>query len=469
MSPSRAIWWIRRDLRVADNPALSHAHKSADEVVPLFILDDALLMSRYASENRAAFLFDGLRALDKELRSRGSKLVVRHGSPGRVLDELVTSEGVELIVAEHDFSPYARRRDDALVNDLPLTLVSQPALAHPDDVLKDDGSPYTVFTPYARKWKSIFTDLPALLDVPGEIATPEIAGADIPSQPALPKNVPFSAGEQAARDRLATFTTGDKAAIYRYEHDRDRLDLDGTARLSPYLRFGMISAREAIHAAMSAVAAASDDESRASAESWLNELIWREFYISILHHFPHVRQLEFKDQFRGLQWLNDKDDIDAWKAAKTGYPIVDACMRQLHSEGWMHNRGRMITASFLIKHLLVDWRIGELHFMQHLLDGDPASNNGGWQWTAGTGTDAAPYFRIFNPITQSQRHDPHGRFIRRWLPELAGVPDEFIHEPWRMSMQEQQFSNCQIGQDYPEPIVDHAFARRRALEAYKKT
>jgi deoxyribodipyrimidine photo-lyase len=230
----------------------------------------------------------------------------------------------------------------------------------------------------------------------------------------------------------------------------------------------MLSARQAVVSALSARDVASDEGSRKGAETWLNELIWREFYISILHHFPEVRGQSFRADLREIAWENDQEVFFAWCEGRTGYPVVDAAMRQLVQTGWLHNRARMIVASFLVKDLLVDWRRGERFFMQHLVDGDPAANNGGWQWTAGTGTDAAPYFRIFNPVLQGKKHDPEGTFVRRWLPELARVPTRFIHEPWQMPPEVQRDAGCIVGRDYPEPIVDHAWARDRVLAVYRR-
>jgi deoxyribodipyrimidine photo-lyase len=274
----------------------------------------------------------------------------------------------------------------------------------------------------------------------------------------------FPAGEAEAQRRLAAFTA---SAIHSYRDERDRMDLEGTSGLSPYLRFGMLSARQAAWAALEAVAKAEDTASRQGAETWLNELIWREFYAAILYHFPAVRQVAFRPALRGLPWRDDPADFAAWSEARTGYPVVDAAMRQLKATGWMHNRARMITASFLTKDLLVDWRLGERYFMQQLLDGDPASNNGGWQWTAGTGTDAAPYYRVFNPVLQGIKFDPQGAYIRRWVPELAAAPLEFIHAPWNMPIEAQRRHGCILGEHYPFPIVDHAWARQRFLAIYQ--
>jgi deoxyribodipyrimidine photo-lyase len=236
--------------------------------------------------------------------------------------------------------------------------------------------------------------------------------------------------------------------------------------LSPYLRFGMLSARQAFVVAQEARGRAPNEAARVGIQTWLNELVWREFYFSILYHFPYVRNRPFRSKMQDLAWLNQPSDFKAWCQGQTGYPVVDAAMRQLLETGWMHNRARMIVASFLVKDLLVDWRWGEKWFMQHLIDGDPAANNGGWQWSAGTGTDAAPYFRIFNPVLQSQKHDPHGTYIRRYVPELGDVPDEHIHAPWMMPKALQEQIGCIIGNDYPAPIVDHALARERALATF---
>jgi deoxyribodipyrimidine photo-lyase len=229
----------------------------------------------------------------------------------------------------------------------------------------------------------------------------------------------------------------------------------------------MLSARQVVVAALAAIDTAPDQTSRRSAEVWLNELIWREFYQSILYHFPHVRQTSFLPEYRSMSWADDREGLEAWQQGQTGYPLIDAAMRQLKQSGWIHNRNRMVVASFLAKNLLIDWREGERWFMQQLIDGDPAANNGGWQWTAGVGTDAAPYFRIFNPIKQSQKFDPDGTYIRSWVPELSTVPNEYIHEPWKMPQPLQLETKCRIGVDYPEPILVIAFSRQRVLNAFQ--
>ncbi len=458
-----AIWWVRRDLRLADNEALATAVFSASHVIPLFILDPALLGTATVGEKRMAFLWASLQQLDKELRQRGSYLLVRHGPPLEILQELVTEVGAEAIFAAEDFSPYARQRDKAIAQELPLQLFPGVVAQHPDTVLKQDGVPYTVFTPFSKQWRQRPLPIPAdLLPAPDFIATPpNLSGNPIPD---LSQKSPFPPGAAEAQKRLAEFGNG---RIYAYAQDRNQLDLDGTSGLSPYLRFGMISARQAVVAALAAREQAESEAARKGADTWLSELIWREFYISILYHFPHVLRRSFRPEYDTIPWRNDQAEFAAWCAGQTGYPVVDAAMRQLQQTGWMHNRARMIVASFLVKDLLIDWRWGEKWFMQHLVDGDPAANNGGWQWTAGTGTDATPYFRIFNPITQGQKFDPDGAYIRRWIPELGQVEVEFIHEPWKMPPLDQKRSGCFIGQDYPRPIVDHKLARQRTLDAYQ--
>jgi len=466
-----AIWWIRRDLRLADNQALTTAMASAQNVVPAFVLDPTLLSSPYAADKRISFLYEGLRVLDRDLRQRGSRLVIRQGKPEQALSKLAEESGAEVVFAEEDISPYARQRDRQVGKVLPLRLTGGLTVHPLDSVLKQDGQPYTVYTPYSKAWKALPRPGAAdLIPSPTSISTPSgLTSLVVPGEPELADRTPFRPGEAEAQQRLDCFITGGKEAIHGYRDRRDRPDMDGTSGLSPYIRFGMLSLRQAVVAARRAFDLASDDVARSGAETWLNELIWREFYLSILYHFPHVRRRSFRPQYDSIAWANDRDAFEAWRLGQTGYPIVDAAMRQLVESGWMHNRTRMIVASFLVKDLLIDWRWGERFFMQHLVDGDPAANNGGWQWTAGTGTDAAPYFRIFNPILQSKKFDPEGRYIRRWLPELVDVPTRYLHEPWRMPVETQHQANCQLGRDYPKPIIDHAFARERALEAYKQT
>ena len=465
-----AIWWVRRDLRLADNQALAGALAQGGGLVPAFVLDPALLGSSYVGDKRVASLFGSLRCLDEALRARGSRLVVRRGEPRAELAALLEATGAAGVWAEEDVSPYARRRDAAVADALPLHLTGGLTVHPPGAVRKADGDPYVVYTPFKGRWKAL--PRPAegdLLPAPRSLpAVSDVEGVAIPEAPALPPAVPFPPGEDEARRRLDEFAGGEGAAVYRYARERDRLDREGTSRLSPYLRFGLVSARQAVVSALAAAEAAGGEDERQGAETWLDELIWREFYLQILYHFPRVRGTSFRAQYEGIAWENDAGAFDAWCQGRTGYPVVDAAMRQLVRCGWMHNRARMIVASFLVKDLLVDWRWGERFFMQHLVDGDPAANNGGWQWTAGTGTDAAPYFRIFNPVLQGKKHDPEGAFVRRWMPELEGVPDRYVHAPWQMPAAVQREAGCVIGEDYPAPVIDHGWARERTLAAYAR-
>lgn len=455
-----AIWWIRRDLRLTDNLALQAAFEAGGAFVPVFVLDPTLLAR--PAERRQAFLFAGLRSLQADLRALGSGLVIRRGDPVQEIPRLAEELGGAPVFAEEDASPYARERDRAVGARATLSLLPGVGAHAFGAVVKNDGNPYTVFTPFSRAWKALPFPSPQAgkpLSLP---ALPALASGEIP---ALPTPAHFPAGEQEAQRRLESFLDG---PIYAYRSQRDRMDLEGTSALSPYLRFGMLSPRQAAQAARAAMADARDEDSRAGAETWLNELIWREFYLSILWHFPQVLSESFVPAGKNIRWRAAPQDLADWQAGRTGYPVVDAGMRQLAITGWMHNRARMICASFLVKHLLINWQEGERWFMQQLIDGDPASNNGGWQWTAGTGTDAAPYFRVFNPVLQGLKFDPQGDYVRRWVPELAGVPDRYIHTPWEMPAELEGAARCRVGVDYPLPIVEHNLARARVLSVYQQ-
>ena len=454
-----AIWWIRRDLRLRDNPALEEASRGK-RVLPLFILDPILLS--HPAEKRKSFLFEGLRSLADAIAARGGQLLVREGNPVEVLQTTMAESGAASIYAEEDFTPYARRRDGLVAARLPLRLIHGLTVQPPLAVTKPDGTPYTVFTPFSKAWKALPLPAPRQINSGTAFISQRFHSLPIPFER---EPVTFPAGEAEAERRLTQFL---ERRVYSYQEDRNRMDLEGTSTLSPYLRFGMLSARVAAHHALEAMALAPDGAARRSAETWLNELIWREFYHAILYHFPHVAREAFNPAMRSIAWRVAPRELQAWQEGLTGYPVVDAAMRQLREIGWMHNRARMIVASFLSKDLLINWQEGERWFMRHLVDGDIAANNGGWQWTAGVGTDAAPYFRIFNPVLQSAKFDPRGDYIRRWVPELEHVPEEFIHEPWRMTPQQQRECHCIMARDYPAPLVDHTFARQRALNTYRR-
>lgn len=460
-----AIWWIRRDLRLGDNPALEAA-RSVGSVIPVFILDPHLVSHARASTRRTSFLLAGLRHLDADLRQRGSRLIVRQGDPAAVLADLRAETGARLIAAEQGYSPYSAKRDAQVASNLPLLLMPGLTVHPPDRVVRKDARPFTVFTPFSRAWKALPLPGPAdLIPAPERLNTPDWVGS-LPLPEAAEQHPEFPAGEGEALRRLEAFCALGSGHLERYAIDRNLPAVEGTSRLSPYLRFGMISARQAVVTALRAAEAAASSEERRGAETWLAQLIWREFFISILFAFPHARRHALRPDLRDVRWLNDRDLFKAWCRGETGYPIVDAAMRQLSATGWMHNRARMLSASFLVKHLLIDWRWGERWFLQNLLDGDLAANNGGWQWVAGTGTDAAPYFRIFNPVLQGLKFDPEGSYIRRWVPELQPLPASSIHSPWKLPESEQKRLGVRIGKDYPAPLVDLNSARQRTLAAY---
>lgn len=457
------IVWLRRDLRLDDHPALHAALADADDdtrVVPLFVWDPALVDRGRVSPARLAYLCEALTDLDGRLRDRGARLVMRTGEPAAVVQGVAREVHASAVHWTRDFTPYARTRDDAVRGALaalgdPPAVVDHPGVVihEPGSVLTGGGEPYKVFTPFHRRWRQQPIgdprDAPASIPGHGSVAgddlpTPERLGlSDVEDRPV--------GGETAAHDRLGRFL---EHRIDDYDDLRDTPAADGTSRLSADLHFGCLSARR-VHDRL--------DGRNSGHKAFATELAWREFYVHVLAAWPEVLDTEFNERYRGMPWSGDGEEVDTWRDGMTGYPIVDAGMRQLRSTGWMHNRTRMIVASFLCKDLLVDWRIGERHFLEHLVDGDLASNNGGWQWAAGTGTDAQPYFRIFNPVTQGERFDPDGAYVRRWVPELADVPDTYIHHPWDMPDTVADDCGVTIGADYPVPIVDHSEARQRAL------
>ena len=454
-----AIWWIRRDLRLDDNQALTAATESHAHVIPLFVLDETLLKNSNSARN--AFLFANLFHLDQALRQRGSRLILRRGDPIKCLVDMYHECSADAVFAERDHTPYAIKRDQRAAQALPLQLLPGVSIAPPESILKSDQTPYTVFTPYSRRWKDAVVPIPPL---PAPEHLP--LSIDLHSEP-IPAHTPhalFPTGEHTARERVEAFFA---RPIHEYGEKRDLMGIPGTSMLSPYLHLGILSIRYVYTQALNIIYKNILDEEKKGVQTWINELIWRDFYMMILHHFPHVLRGAFREKYDRIIWRDDKADLQAWQDGLTGYPIVDAAMRQLKQTGWMHNRARMIVASFLCKDLLINWQLGEEWFMQNLVDGDTAANNGGWQWSAGTGTDAAPYFRIFNPITQSKKYDPEGIYIRKWLPELSDLPNQYIHTPFKLSPSQQKEYGCQLGKHYPQPIVDHAAARTLALAVYK--
>jgi deoxyribodipyrimidine photo-lyase len=440
MKPTVNIFWFRRDLRLSDNAGLYHALKDGNPVLPLFIFDRNILDElideprkgkgkavELTTDRRVEFIHLALQDLQKQLVKLDATLDVRYGNPPAIFSALLEEYNVEKVFTNHDYEPYAKERDQAIekkLNDhgIPFHTYKDQVILEKEEVLKDDGKPYTIFTPYSRKWKAVLTDL-HLESYPNKkyfsrffkqperkLISPEEMGFKM-------AGLPFPGKEWQG------------AIIRNYKQQRDIPSLPGTSRLSVHLRFGTISIRTLA------------SEAGALNETFLNELIWRDFYHMILWHFPRVVGHAFKPEYDKIQWRNNESEFQAWCEGRTGYPIVDAGMRELNTTGFMHNRVRMIVASFLTKHLLIDWRWGEAYFAKKLLDFDLAANNGGWQWAAGSGCDAAPYFRVFNPYLQTQKFDPELKYIRQWVPEF------------------EEFS-------YPKPIVVHEVARKRCLETY---
>jgi deoxyribodipyrimidine photo-lyase len=462
--PAPAIAWYRRDLRVHDHPALSAALSPSGpgspqrQVIPVFVLDDALLGGRWVSPNRTWFMLGALRELTRELEARGSGLVVRRGDPVQLLPEIARAFGAREVHVSRDYAPYGRRRDEAVDAALRATgarLVAHPGvLIHePEDVLTREARRFAVFTPYRRAWERVplRSPLPAPRSIPAPAelrrwVRPDdlapgggtSAAAPLGAIPTAEPGLLPEPGEAAARDRLARWLRPGSDGLDGYAARRDLPGESGTSRLSADLRWGTLSPLEVL------VRAARPGSGPAT---FASELAWRDFYAHLLWWEPRLIREPFDRRTDRLAWRDDPISMDAWREGRTGYPIVDAAMRQLRASGWMHNRARMIVASFLAKDLMADWRSGEAHFMEHLVDGDVASNGGGWQWAASVGTDAQPWFRIFNPVAQGRRFDPEGRYVRRWLPELARVPVERIHEPWRMTPEEQAAADCRIGRD----------------------
>ena len=437
--------------------------------MPLFVAEPASVgASSDPGSARSSFLRASLLALHDSLRDRGSYLVVRCGDPVEIVSAVYREVGARAVFAHDDATPDAAALLRAVGGQ--VNLVTEPGvLIHgPDEVLKSDGTPYTVFTPYSRAWRA--RTLPTRADIlPAPTAIPTVPGLptdlawDTERRATLPD---WPAGDDEARGRLAAFCQ-DGGGLNRYADDRDRLDLNGTSRLSPYLSLGLISPREAVAAALDQARSADEPEGRRGPDTWLREIVWREFCYSISRHFPWAAEGGYRGKLRQIRWRNDPREFAAWQEGRTGYPVVDAAMRQLGSTGWIHNRARMVAASFLVKDLLIDWRLGEDHFARLLVDWDQAINNGNWQWIAGVGLDAAPYFRVLNPVLQARRFDPNGAYIREWVPELASTPSEHIAAPWLMPEDLQRQVGCVIGVDYPAPIVDHAPARARAIAAYR--
>jgi deoxyribodipyrimidine photo-lyase len=465
--------WFRRDLRADDHAALAAALASCRRVYCAFVYDRAILdeisNAGVLADRRVEFIHRSVAELDSVLRARGGGLAAVHAVAAEAIPRLAAELNVEAVYANRDYEPYARARDQQVEQQLAangrrfLTMKDQ-VIFERSEILTGAGRPYAVFTAYANAWRKRLSALDlAVHETRGPSGRLSAADGTLPTLAELGFThsnldavglTPGATGAHAAFDEFLQ-------RIDRYDRTRNFPALDETSRLSVHLRFGTISIRELVRAA--------GERTSEGARAWLNELIWRDFYQMILWHHPHVEHAAYRREYDAIKWKQGElaDSLfEAWCAGQTGYPLVDAGMRQLNETGFMHNRLRMVTASFLSKHLGIDWRRGERYFALKLNDYDLAANNGGWQWSASTGCDAQPYFRIFNPVTQSERFDPEGAFIRRFVPELAGFSDREIHAPWRIDPARQKEIGCVIGTDYPAPIVDHAQARRAALERY---
>lgn len=458
------IHWFRRDLRIADNMALHSASLSGAPVVPVYVLSQWTGGHQWTGPKRQHFLCGCLNSLAGNLSTIGGRLILRQGDAVAELARLAAETGAGAIHFNLDPDPYGKATEARLrvaCRGLGVECHGHEdvALHGPGEILTQGGLPYRVYTPYSRNW--LAQSKPQPVPKPQNLRTPESVSSLPPPSNSLwqletPAGELMEAGERAARNRLKEAI---RLRVGQYGKLRDLPAESATSRLSQDLRFGLVSIRT-VHAQLMAHLATCPSTERGGIETFIKELAWREFYFAILHHFPNVLDEEFNADWRGLPWDEPDWKFEAWTQGRTGFPIVDAGMRQLLETGFMHNRVRMITAMFLTKDLHVDWRLGESFFMQHLLDGEIASNNGGWQWSAGTGADAAPYFRIQNPWSQSARYDPAGTYIKRWVPELCDVPAPRLLEPPR--------DGRPIAPGYPLPIVDHSTERARTLEIFKK-
>jgi len=418
-----SIFWFRRDLRLEDNTALNQALLSGEQILPLFIFDDQIINELPVDDPRVNFIYESLSKVNEQLSFKNTSILCLRGNPIQVWEDLIASYSIKSVFVNKDYEPYARERDQAVekllrANSIDLLAFKDQVIHQENDVLKKDGTPYTVYTPYKNKWIENYQHKKPV--------------ALVSNSNFFQNLIPFASlqelGIEKSKIKVQDYNL---SQIYKYPEERDFPGVDSTSYLSPHLRFGTVSVRTII------------SKLTKNDKVFMSELIWREFFMQILFHFPKVVSGNFRSKYDGIEWLNNPEDFKHWCNGTTGYPMVDAGMRQLNKTGYMHNRVRMVTAGFLCKHLLIDWRLGEAYFAKKLLDYELSANNGNWQWAAGTGCDAAPYFRIFNPLEQFKKFDKNQDYVKKWVPEFGT-------------------------DSYPEPIIEHKFARERALEAYKK-
>ncbi|XZG70961.1 cryptochrome/photolyase family protein [Chitinibacteraceae bacterium HSL-7] len=465
MKTRPVLVWLRRDLRLTDHAALYHALRSGSPVQLVFVFDTPILAALPRKDRRVEFIWRSLIELKRSLRERGADLIVRHGDARDEIPALAAELNAHAVYTNHDYEPEATARDMAVAGKLTkagvaLHTFKDHVVFERDEVVTQAGGMYSVFTPYKRAWLARLNDF-YVRPYPVSRYLDALEPCDATFFPSLADlgfeaNDTLAAGMSGAETLFADFTR----RIERYHDARDYPAVKGPSYLSVHLRFGTISIRE--------IAGFAWQHGGAGAETWLSELAWRDFYQQILWHRPDVVNHAFKPEYDRLPFPNREDWFAAWCEGRTGYPIVDAAMRQLNQTGYMHNRLRMIAASFLVKDLLIDWRWGERYFARTLIDFDLAANNGGWQWAASTGCDAQPYFRIFNPVTQSEKFDAEGRFLRRYCPELGQLSGKHIHAPWLAKPLDLAAAGIRLGIDYPEPIVDHAVQRQAALALFGK-
>jgi deoxyribodipyrimidine photo-lyase len=459
------IHWFRRDLRVSDNTALSEAAKRAEQVIPVFIFEDAFRTGPDVGAARLAFLLQSVESLRKNLLELGHTLVIRCGKSEEILPQLCKELGAQAVFANKRYEPYTQRRDERITAALlkigvGFELFKDAVVWEETEILTQQGKPYTVFTPYSKAWKAKPIPSPRERIKNSKLKIQNWPSDELPADTSalghpLTQKIP-PGGERAALELLKKFMA---APVFEYGVNRNFPALDGGSNLSPHLRAGTIGIRTILAELKKARDKATPTQV-VSCDVFLNELIWREFYSQVLHNFPHVTKGAFRPEYAALKWSDNQEHFLAWCVGQTGYPIVDAAMRCLNATGTMHNRLRMIVAMFLTKDLLINWQLGEHYFMKHLVDGDMAANNGGWQWSAGTGTDAAPYFRIFNPVSQGEKFDADGKFVRRWIPELENFPADTIQQPWENPL-------LLAKTNYPPRIVLHEEQREKCLAMFK--